>query len=242
MSMYNDIAWRQEGNEEMCVANSKIVADYARRFAHGHWSFLGLGSEKKWYGTHTYKPNGEWDRVPEDMMLNFGESGRPVFPVLWKEERCEAKGKLSIHFCVDEDTPEVVLCTSISVNQVSIYGAVADICDEPAWRISGCSESTGKLVAHNNSETLVLPTELSTTNKTLRTKDKVQGNLLHDCDRKFATIPDHLQFDQTVLQCWYLEGRCVETAFRDLDDVELDKLVRAHVESTLYLQTRNYPK
>ena len=26
-----------------------------------------------------YKPNGKWDRVAEDMMLNFSESGHPVF-------------------------------------------------------------------------------------------------------------------------------------------------------------------
>ena len=57
----------------------KPVAGYARRFAYGHWSFLGPGSEKWRYGTHTYKPNGKWDRVAEDMMLNFSESGHPVF-------------------------------------------------------------------------------------------------------------------------------------------------------------------
>ena len=35
MSMYNDIVWREKGNEEMCIANFKIVANYAKRFAHG---------------------------------------------------------------------------------------------------------------------------------------------------------------------------------------------------------------
>ena len=46
MSMYNYVVWRQKGNEEMCIAYSKTVADYAKRFAHRHWSFLGLGSQK----------------------------------------------------------------------------------------------------------------------------------------------------------------------------------------------------
>ena len=41
--------------------------------------FLGLGLEKKWYGTHIYKPNVEWDDVADIMMINFSESGRPVF-------------------------------------------------------------------------------------------------------------------------------------------------------------------
>ena len=108
---------------KLCNENSKTVAAHARRFAHGHWSFLGLGSQKKWYGTHTYKPNGKWDRVAGDMMLFFNESGHPVFRGI------------------------------ISVNQLSVCGAVADMCDELAWRISSCSESTGKHVAENNSET-----------------------------------------------------------------------------------------
>ena len=91
----------------MCIANSKIVADHAKRFAHGHWSFLWPGSEKKWYGTHThtYKPNGEWDRVAEVMMLNFSETGHPVFRASSALQRgdlkSKRKGHLSVHFCVD---------------------------------------------------------------------------------------------------------------------------------------------
>ena len=64
----------------MCIANSRIVAGNARRFAHRHWSFLGPGSEQKGYGTHTCNPHGEWDDVAEIVMLNFSEkSGHPVF-------------------------------------------------------------------------------------------------------------------------------------------------------------------
>ena len=35
------------------------VTEYARRFTQGHRSFLGLGSEKKWYETHVNKLDGE---------------------------------------------------------------------------------------------------------------------------------------------------------------------------------------
>ena len=79
ISMFYDIVWGKEGNEELCIANSTIVADYARIFAHGHWSFLRLGSEKEWFGASTYKSKGKWDRVAEEMMLNFSDSGHPVF-------------------------------------------------------------------------------------------------------------------------------------------------------------------
>ena len=52
MSMYNDILWRARGNTEKCVQNSITIAKYARRFPRGRLSFLGLGSEKEWYGTY----------------------------------------------------------------------------------------------------------------------------------------------------------------------------------------------
>ena len=122
MSLYNDIVWGEKGNKELCIAKSQIVPGYARRFAHRHWSFLGPGSEKKWSGSHTYKPNGEWDHVAEDMMINFSESGHPVFRGSSAFERgsLRIKGgiKLSVHFCGDADTVEVVLRTIISVNQL----------------------------------------------------------------------------------------------------------------------------
>ena len=47
MSMFNDSEWEARGNEELCENNSKSVAERARHFRRGHWSFLGPGSEKK---------------------------------------------------------------------------------------------------------------------------------------------------------------------------------------------------
>ena len=150
MSVYYDIVWSEKGSEELRSGHSKTVTEYARRLAHGHWSFLGPGSEKKWYGTHTSKPNGKWDRVAEDMMINFSESGHPVFRGSSALERGalrrKGNGEVSIHFCGDDDRAELVLRTIISVNQLSIYGAVADMCDELAWRLSGRSVRTGNLL------------------------------------------------------------------------------------------------
>ena len=39
MPMYNDIAWQEKGNTERCEYNSQTVANYARKFPRGHWSF-----------------------------------------------------------------------------------------------------------------------------------------------------------------------------------------------------------
>ena len=40
---------------------------------------LGPGSEKKWYSTHEYKPQGEWDRVAEQMVLNSAKADTQSF-------------------------------------------------------------------------------------------------------------------------------------------------------------------
>ena len=65
-----DIVWRERGNRENCVANSFKIREYVRKIQQGRWSFLVAGCEKKWHGTHTHKPDGEWDKTAEGMMLD----------------------------------------------------------------------------------------------------------------------------------------------------------------------------
>ena len=97
-------------------------------------SFLGPGSEKKWYLFREDSPQGEWDKIAEKMMLTFAESGHPVLratsPVSRGVLKSKGVGKMSIHFCADGDTIETVFRTIISVNQFSLYGAVAEMCEE----------------------------------------------------------------------------------------------------------------
>ena len=177
-SMFNDTIWGSEDNERECSANATLVSIFARRFPPGRWSFLGLGSEKKWYSTYIDKPQGEWDRAAELMMIKFRESGHTVFRATspWsrgtlKSKRC---GKLLIHFCADEDTIETVFRTIISVNQLSIYGAVSDLCDE----YSTCQTSTGRPVLAGQSDSLFEPARLLITTPTPSTEVPAQENLL----------------------------------------------------------------
>ena len=110
------------------------------------------GSEKKWYSTNIDRPRGEWDRVAELMMIKFGESGHPVFratsPLSRGTLKSKGGGQLSIHFCVDGDTIETVFRTIISVNQLSIYAAVSDLCDE----YSACQARTVRPVLARQSD------------------------------------------------------------------------------------------
>ena len=112
MPMYNDIVWGERGNTEKCIMNFVTVANYARRFLLGRWSFLGPGPEKKWCGTYSDKPDGDWDKTAERMMLNFAESGHPKFRASALERgelRSKEKGKKSIHFNGSEETIEFIL-------------------------------------------------------------------------------------------------------------------------------------
>ena len=66
------------------------------------------------------------------MMIRFGESGHPVFraasPLSRGTLKSKGGAKLSIHICADGDTIETVFRTIIYVNQLSIFGAVSDVC------------------------------------------------------------------------------------------------------------------
>ena len=79
MSMFNDISWGSEDNEQECELNANLVSIYVRRLSPGRWSFFGPGSEKKWYSICDSKPQGEGDSVAELMMIKFAESGHPLF-------------------------------------------------------------------------------------------------------------------------------------------------------------------
>ena len=131
-----------------------------KRFPAGRWSFFEPGSEKKWYSTYNERPQGEWDRVAELMMLKFGESGHPVFratsPLSRGTLKSRGGGKLSIHCCADGDTIETVFRTIISVNQLSIDGSVSDVCEE----YSTCQTRTGGPVLVGQSDPLFEPAKL----------------------------------------------------------------------------------
>ena len=155
MSVYNDIFWWDKGNTEKCEKYSVTVANYAHRFPLGRWSFLGPGSEKKWYGTYSDKPDGDWDKTAEQMMLELAESSHPIFRATSAMERGElrskVKGKKSIHFNGSEENIELILRTVISVNQVSIYGAAADPCrDLTVQKIQSFRETWCKRIFGNS--------------------------------------------------------------------------------------------
>ena len=123
MSMFNDISCDRKKNKEECLANARVVKVLARRFGVGQWSFIGPGSEKKWYSAEN-SPQGAWDHIADEMLLAFAESGHPTFrsttPLSRGILKSEGHGKLSIHFAADNQQLKQFFALSfLSISSVS---------------------------------------------------------------------------------------------------------------------------
>ena len=68
------------------------------------------------------------------MLLEFAESGCPIFrattPLSRSKLKSKGHGKLSIHFAADYPTIESIFRIIVFANQLSLYGAVANMCEE----------------------------------------------------------------------------------------------------------------
>ena len=60
------------------------------------------------------------------MLLEFAESGCPIF----RATIPFSHGKLSTHFAADQETIETIFRIIVFANQLSLYGAVANMCEE----------------------------------------------------------------------------------------------------------------
>ena len=91
--------------------------------------------EKKWYSISEDSPQREWDRMAEKMMVTLAEGGHPQSfePRAHCPEEC-SKAK-AVEICRStivptQETITTVFRTITSVIQLSLYGAVADTCEE----------------------------------------------------------------------------------------------------------------
>ena len=119
MSMFSDISCDRKGNKEECLANARVVKVLARRFGVGQWSFNGPGSEKSTF-LGKRSPQGAWDHIADEMLLEFEESGHPIFraatPLSRGKLKSKGHGKLSMHFTADYPTIETIFRIITSAN------------------------------------------------------------------------------------------------------------------------------
>ena len=69
-------------------------------------------------------------------------SFRSTTPLSRRKLKSKGKGKVSIHFTADQDTVDTIYRIILSVNQLSVYGAVAALCEE----YENHQDGTGQLV------------------------------------------------------------------------------------------------
>ena len=95
-------------------------------------------------------------------MLEFAESGHPIFratsPLSRGRLKRKGHGKLSIHHCADLETIEIVFRIILSVNQLSLYGAVTEMCEEN----ESIHDRTGKPVVRGQSSSSFVPSVIKT--------------------------------------------------------------------------------
>ena len=134
------------------------------------------------------------------MMIKFRESRHPVFratsPLSRGTLKSKGGGKLSFHFCANGDTIETVFRTIISFNQLSIYGAVSDLCEE----CSSCRTRTGRPVLAEQSDPFFAPADLLMMTPRPSIEIPAQENLLQKHKERMEKLP-HL--DQLIKICTY---------------------------------------
>ena len=95
-----------------------------------------------------------------------------------EERSSKGGGKLSIHFCAHEGTIETMFRTIISVNQLSIYGAASDLCEE----YKACHVRTARHVMTGQSDPLFEPASLLI-------DDPAQEDLLKKYQERVERLP-----------------------------------------------------
>ena len=107
-------------------------------------------------------PQGIWDHIAEKMLLEFAESTYPIFcatsPLSRGRLKSKGHGKLSIHFAANLETIETIFRIIVSANQLSLYGAVAEMCEE----YETLHDRTGQLVVGVQSSSSFVPRVIKT--------------------------------------------------------------------------------
>ena len=105
---------------------------------------------------------------------------------LLREETYEAKedGRSQIHINGSHENIELLLRTVISANQLSIHGAIADLCNVVPKDLS----ASGKPAAPDHLEKMEIPTDLSVAENSLNARQR--RNLVQDYERTFEQLSE----------------------------------------------------
>ena len=132
-------------------------------------------------------------------MIKFRDCGHLVFRGASAFFRSALKSKggggTSILEKAEPKTAELLFCIVISVNQLSVYGAVADGCQELAQRSQIILLSTGNPVAkvNNDSESQIPSADVSNLTKSPVFNLGARANSMQQYDEDFENLPEDLR-------------------------------------------------
>ena len=179
------------------------------------------------------------------MMIKFRESGHPVFratsPLSRGTLKSKGGGKLSIHFCADGDTIETVFRTMISVNQLSIYGAVSDLCE----KYSACQARTVRPVLAGQSDPLFEPARLLMTTPTPSTEVPAQEILLQKYKERVERLQQQDRLIKFCTDARFLKNSWSRTVLHDKGHWRVLTIHRISGMSWVHFATRwkiNWPE
>ena len=98
----------------------------------GQWSFIGPGSEKKWCSMKEDTWQGIRDKLAEKMLIEFAESGCPIFRAMtpMSEVNSQAKAMVNCRYTMQPTRKRLRhFRIIVSATQLSLYGAVAEMCE-----------------------------------------------------------------------------------------------------------------
>ena len=133
MSMYKNIVWTTAENKENGIRYALEVQAYAKKPF--RTLVIPRTRNRRKAVWNALQAKGLGSNAAEMMMIHLRESGHPIYfeeQVHWTEDLWKSKGggKLPIHYKGDSTTATLLFRTIISVNQLSVYGAVSDWCEE----------------------------------------------------------------------------------------------------------------
>ena len=119
-------------------------------------------------------------------MTNFSDSGHPIFRASSAFERGEMGSKVRVkkskHFNGIDENIELLLRTVMSANQPSVYGAIADLCNESSEDL----RDPEKPEAPDHLETMEIPTGPFVAET--QTNAQQRGNLVQEYERKYQQL------------------------------------------------------
>ena len=212
-----------------------LVTLFAKSFPAGRWSFLGPGSEKKWYSTY---------RVAELMMIELRESGHPVFRAtsLLSRGTLESKGGGNYQYT------SVPMALRLKLFFAQLFLLISSVSTEQSQICvmnSACQARTERPALAGQADPLVEPARLLITTPTPSIEITAQENVLPKVQRTSGYALTTRPIDQDLYWCRIPDNSWSRTVHHDKRHWRVLTICRTSDMSWVHVATRwkiNWPE